>query len=135
MKCKDPNDTYYTMIRGTRDNWHGSECEIYYAEQILNKLQIIFSFLNKSYSKSDEDAKQIRKLLKKAFNEWQKNSQLEVHESNDELVNIKVLFGRLDHGDGSNFDGIGGVLGRNWFDSFIQNQVLIDGVFSSCFPT
>ncbi|CAO1440314.1 unnamed protein product [Diamesa hyperborea] len=71
---------------------------------------LTWHFLNKKHPKSAADAKQIRKLLTKAFKEWQKHSQLRVSERNDEFVDIKIVFERLEHGDGSNFDGIGGVL-------------------------
>lgn len=69
--------------------------------------------MNKRHPKSASDAKQIRKLLRKAFKEWQKYSQLKVSERNDELVDIKIVFERLEHGDGSSFDGLGGILGMN----------------------
>ncbi|XP_055705191.1 matrix metalloproteinase-2 isoform X3 [Phlebotomus papatasi] len=58
---------------------------------------------------------QVRRVLRDALNVWERNSKLTFREVNSDKADIQVMFARGNHGDGYNFDGIGGILAHAFY--------------------
>lgn len=79
-----------------------------------NHTDLSYQFLN-STSATLPDM-QARAVIRRAFQTWQNASKLTFREIGSEKeADIKIKWARLDHGDGSPFDGLWGVLAHGFF--------------------
>ncbi|GAB0099049.1 Matrix metalloproteinase-2 [Sergentomyia squamirostris] len=74
---------------------------------------LTWSLVNQSMP--DLDSGQVRRVLHEALSVWARNSKLTFREMNSNKADIQVLFARGKHGDGYDFDGIGGVLAHAFY--------------------
>ena len=65
------------------------------------------------YPKSQIDVLYIKSSLHQSFKVWgDQINNIEFQESNSLDADIMISFGRWEHGDGSGFDGKGGIYGN-----------------------
>ena len=80
-----------------------------------------FSFPNRNHRKSQEDLHYIKSSIRDSLKMWEEHiNNIKFQESNEINADMMMSFGRRDHGDGSSFDGKGGILGN--FLNFTYNS-------------